>query len=224
MFTGLVQAVGRVAAVGRQASGGVRLSIDPLGWSHVPALGDSIAVAGCCLTVAGLTSRGEGVAGGAGSIWDFDAVPQTLAMTRLGALRVGDRVNLEHAVTASTLMGGHVVQGHIDGVAEVVDVDRGGGGWRVRVRLPVGSEGPLSALAVPKGSVCLDGVSLTVAELDAERHTLGVALIPATLAMTTLADLRPGDTVNVEMDVMTKAIVRTVRAYLDTLKLPGRPA
>lgn len=199
MFTGLVQAVGRVSAIERTGRGPmapVRLRIDPGSWGHRPALGDSICVSGVCLTVAGR--------GGKGRTLDFDVIPETLARTKLGGLRVGDGVNLEHAVTAATLMGGHFVQGHVDSVGRVASVSRGGD-WRVRVR--VGPE--LRAFMIPKGSVCVDGVSLTIAALYADAFE--VALIPTTLELTTLVDLRPGDDVNIEADMLVKAVASVVR-------------
>lgn len=178
----------------------VRLRIDPGSWKHRPALGDSICVGGVCLTVAGRSGGGRGK----GRTLDFDVIPETLAKTKLGGLRVGVGVNLEHAVTAATLMGGHFVQGHVDGVGRVVSVSRGDD-WRVRVR--VGGE--LRALMIPKGSVCVDGVSLTIAALYADAFE--VALIPTTLELTTLAGLRPGDDVNIEADMLVKAVASVVR-------------
>lgn len=251
MFTGLVQAVGRVARIapaergyrpawaataqgqpgqpeGPADAGVVQIDIDPGAWQHRPALGDSIAVAGCCLTVARL----------GGGVWGFDAVPQTLALTRLGSLRPGDRVNLEPALRVGSALGGHLVQGHVDGVATVTfsgvehasPGDSPAGGHRLRLRLPRHRvAGPpasppapsLAEWAVPRGSVCIEGVSLTVAELDVASGLLGVALIPSTLAATTLGELRPGDSVNVEMDAATKAVVQTVRAVLAQMAGPG---
>lgn len=203
VFTGLVQAVGRVSAIERTGRGPmapVRLRIDPGSWEHRPTLGDSICVSGVCLTVAGRSGGGRGKV----RTLDFDVIPETLARTKLGGLRVGDGVNLEHAVTAATLMGGHFVQGHVDGVGRVVSVSRGDD-WRVRVR--VGRE--LRALMIPKGSVCVDGVSLTIAAVRADGFE--VALIPTTLELTTLAGLRPGDVVNIEADMLVKAVASVVR-------------
>lgn len=204
VFTGLVQAVGRVAAIeqtGRGPAVPVRLQIDPGSWRHRSALGDSICVGGVCLTVAGL---GRGRAGRGGRTLDFDVIPETLSRTTLGGLRIGDKVNLEHAVAASTLMGGHFVQGHVDGVGRVVAVRRGED-WRVRVR--IGRE--LRPLMIPKGSVCVDGVSLTIAAVHADGFE--VTLIPTTLELTTMADLRAGDDVNVEADMLVKAVASVLR-------------
>lgn len=206
MFTGLVQTRGEVVEVSAASGpgGGARLVVVARGWGgegeHRPAHGDSIAVNGCCLTVAGAG------AGSAGRGWlAFDVVPQTLSMTTLGGWGVGKVVNLEHAVTATTLLGGHLVQGHVDGVGEVVSVDQRDG-WRVRVAAP---KGVASAL-VPQGSVAVDGVSLTIARVEGEEFE--VALIPVTLQVTTLGELRAGSKVNVEADVIAKQVARVVAA------------
>lgn len=202
VFTGLVQAVGRVTGVQRRGRGPaapVRLKVDAGSWGYQPELGDSVAVSGVCLTVAGP----EGRAGARGP-FEFDVVPETLAKTTLGTLKAGDPVNLEHAVTASTLMGGHFVQGHVDGVGRVVSV-REGPDWRVRVRVPR----ELRPLMIPKGSVCMDGVSLTIAAVHADGFE--VALIPTTLELTTLARLRPGDDVNIEADMLVKSVAAVLQ-------------
>lgn len=216
MFTGLVQALGRVAAIETRASGAAipagkaapagptRLVIDLGSWDHRPEPGASISVNGCCLTVVALD--GLRIA--------FDVIPQTLAVTSLGRLAVGSGVNLEHAATASTFLGGHVVLGHVDGLAEVVD-RRTEGEWRLRLRLPDG----LGLSAVDKGSITLDGVSLTIARVEdisdaAGVHTVvDVCLIPETLARTNLAERVPGDRLNVEVDYIAKLVARQVEAY-----------
>lgn len=135
---------------------------------------------------------------------EFVAVAETLAKTKLGTLRKGDRVNLEHSVMPTTLLGGHLVQGHIDGVGRVAGIRRGAD-WRVRVRLPAA----IREFVVPKGSVCLDGVSLTIARVHPDG--LEVALIPTTLELTTLAALEPGDPVNIETDMVVKTILSAAR-------------
>jgi riboflavin synthase len=177
----------------------MRLTVDPGSWAHRAEIGDSISVGGCCLTVA------EVKAGGA---WDFDAVPETLSKTALGSLRAGSRVNLEHAATPTTLLGGHIVQGHVDGVAEVVAVEQGPE-YRVRMRPPAS----MMEFIAPKGSVCLDGVSLTVAALDAGAGWFEVALIPVTLQKTTLGGLKAGDRCNFEADSMAKTIVHWLKHF-----------
>lgn len=221
MFTGIVQAVGLVRTVeprGRL----VRLEIDPNAdtatahsptpWAHRPAVGDSIAVNGCCLTVA--------QSPGAHILLAFDVVPETLAKTALGGLTPGSRVNLEHAATLASYLDGHVVQGHVDGVA-IIESVRTGDDWRVRLRPPAG----LMEFLVPKGSVALDGVSLTIADLDPAPRPNGaglagaaggwfeVALIPTTLAKTTLGAWSPGDRVNLECDAMAKTVVHWLRHF-----------
>jgi riboflavin synthase len=196
MFTGIVEHQGLVAAL-RQEPWGARLEIDPCGWPHAPRDGDSIAVNGCCLTVVGTP-----VAGGP---LRFDVVPQTLGLTTVGALRAGDRVNLEHAATASTLLGGHLVQGHVDGIGEVLAVSEAGGEWRTRIAAPPSVQPYL----VERGSVAVDGVSLTVAALG--DRWFEVALIPATLAKTTLRGRLAGSRVNLEADAMAKMVAEHVR-------------
>lgn len=201
MFTGLVQAVGTITGTDPAGIGGAgrRIRIDLGSWDHRPSRGDSISIDGCCLTVVGL----------AGSVASFDAVRETLDLTTVGEKRVGARVNLEHALRAGALMGGHTVQGHIDGVGEVVGVHADPGDWRIEVRPPAA----LMEFMVPKGSVTVDGVSLTIARLS--RDTFGVALIPETLERTTLAELRPGSRVNVEADVIAKAVAHWMRHFRD---------
>ncbi len=201
MFTGLVQAVGTVRRL-EPSPAGVRLEVEPVGppggWGYVPGLGESISVSGCCLTVAG-------VGGGA---WAFDVVRETLSKTTLGGLAAGSLVNLEHSVTPTTLLGGHLVQGHVDGVGVVERVDRGAD-WRFRVRPPAG----LMEYMTPKGSVAVEGVSLTLAAVDAAAGWFEVALIPTTLEVTTLGGLREGDRVNLEADAMAKTVVHWLKNF-----------
>jgi riboflavin synthase len=199
VFTGLVQALGRVAAIrpaaAGNAAGATRIEIDAGSWPHRPDLGASISVNGCCLTVVGV----------AGAVFHFDVIPQTLAVTGLGRLRVGDGVNLEHAATPTTFLGGHVVLGHVDGLAEVVEL-RTSGEWRVRLRLP----GDLGVHAVDKGSITLDGVSLTIARVEdtPSGAIIDVCLIPETLARTNLAERKVGDKLQVEVDYIAKLVAR----------------
>ncbi|TVQ61850.1 MAG: riboflavin synthase [Phycisphaerales bacterium] len=203
MFTGLIHHLGRVDAV-EPTPTGVRLRVRPDAWEGPAAPGDSIAIDGVCLTLA------EPPVGG---VFAFDAIPETMRMTALGDLTPGDRVHMEASATPTTLLGGHIVQGHVDGVAEVISVVSEGE-WRVRLRTPSG----LEALMVPKGSVTLAGVSLTIAAVDAGRGSwFEVALIPTTLEKTKLGDWKPGTRVNVESDV----IARTVAHQLRFLAGPG---
>jgi riboflavin synthase len=199
MFTGIVEHQGRVAAL-RPEAWGARLEIDPCGWRHAPSDGDSISVNGCCLTVVGTPAPGAPLR--------FDVVPQTLGLTTIGSLAAGEPVNLEHAATAATLMGGHIVQGHVDGVGTVERVSREGGEWRTRVAAPAS----VMEHAVERGSIAVDGVSLTVAAVG--EGWFEVALIPATLAKTTLRDRAAGHRVNLEADVLAKMVAERVRRAL----------
>lgn len=156
-------------------------------------------MAGVCLTLAGGGGRN-------GRVMAFDVVQETLDKTRLGDLAVGDRVNLEQAATLGTLLGGHLVQGHVDGVGRVTKVRRGED-WGVWIDVP--KKGGLARLLVSKGSVCVEGVSLTIAGLT--RGGFWVALIPTTLAETTLGALEPGDAVNLEMDVIAKMVAAQLK-------------
>jgi riboflavin synthase len=195
VFTGIVRELGTVAAVD-SVGGGLRLSVRAPATGASEEIGASVAVGGVCLTV---TGRGDGVLA-------FDAVPETLARTTLGTLRTGDRVNVEPALRAGEPLGGHIVQGHVDARGRVRSVEPEGEGVRVTVEAPP----DLLRLCVEKGSIALDGVSLTVAALDEE--TFAVALIPHTLAVTTLGGLRPGDEVNLEADVLAKHVERLLAA------------
>lgn len=189
MFTGLVQSVGVIREIA-PASTGSRLTIDAGAWRHRPERGESISVAGCCLTVAQEPRDGNLI---------FDVVAETLRRTTLGMRQTGDRVNLEHAARADTLLGGHIVQGHIDGVGEVVGVDSGDE-YRVRVAPPA----DLMELLPPKGSVAIEGVSLTIASVGDDWFE--VALIPTTLRDTTLGDLTIGDRCNLESDILARTV------------------
>ena len=208
MFTGLVQQLGSVRSMDTTGGGAV-LVIDPGAWDHRPEAGESIAVNGCCLTVAG---GGEDSAASAITSTDagdirFDVVEQTLALTTLGTLRPGDPVNLERAVSATTLLGGHVVQGHIDGVGIVRRLVRSGSDRRVTIEPPAN----LLDCIVDKGSIAVDGVSLTVAALV--DGSFEVALIPTTLRSTTLGGAREGAAVNLETDYLAKTVVHWLERH-----------
>jgi riboflavin synthase len=201
MFTGLVQTTGRIDDL-KPSGAGVRLVIQPepaMEWRTAAGLGDSISVSGACLTVADILIAERK---GDPARLAFDVVPETLRLTSLGKLALGDRVNLEASVTAATLMGGHFVQGHVDGLATIERVQTQGE-WRVALRVPPG----LMPFMTPKGSVCLDGVSLTLASVDPAESIIEVALIPTTLQRTTLSEWSPGEAVNVEADVIAKTVV-----------------
>lgn len=200
MFTGIVEHVGRVERVERLPDL-TRIEIDLGPIAAGVKLGDSVAVAGACLTV----TRIEGTR------HTFEAIPETLARTRLGTLAPGDPVNLERAMAAGARFDGHVVQGHVDGLGRVERLVEHGNEVELHVRL---LDPALESALVDKGSVALDGVSLTVVRAVGARFH--VALIPHTLAHTTLSRLRPGDVVHVEVDVFAKYLKR----YLDGV-LPG---
>jgi riboflavin synthase len=189
VFTGLIREVGRVAAVDGGADG-VRLTIDAPATARDAQLGDSIALSGVCLTV--VERSGDRLA--------FDAVPETLARSSLQTLEPGSRVNVEPALRAGEPLGGHYVQGHVDGVGEIRSVEPEGDGRRIWVDAPP----ELMRYVVEKGSVAVEGTSLTVADLD--ETGFAVALIPHTLEETTLGDLEPGDPVNLEADVLAKYV------------------
>ena len=193
MFTGLIQDVGQVEDVDRGGDG-ARLHISTGLVSEIGE-GDSVAVDGICLTATTVNDVG----------FEVEAMNQTLEVTALGAIEPGARVNLELAMRASDRLGGHIVQGHGDGIGEVLAVAEDGFARRLRVSL-----GPeLMRYVVAQGSVTLNGVSLTVAALD--RDWVEVSLIPETLERTNLAELAIGDRVNVECDVIAKYVERLVR-------------
>lgn len=189
MFTGLVEAMGTIEATEPQ-DGGLRLWIDAGALSAEPAVGDSVAVDGCCLTVVGRD----------GSRVAFDAIPETLRRTTLGQRGVGDPVNLELPLLPSDRLGGHFVQGHVDAVAEVTERKSEGADVILSFRTPTA----LRKQIVEKGSIAIDGVSMTVAGVS--RDGFSVALIPHTLAVTTLGVRGPGDAVNLEGDILAKYI------------------
>lgn len=196
MFTGIVRELGRVASL-EGGGEGLRLTVAAPATAPGTAAGDSVAVDGVCLTALGPD----------GGLLAFDVVPETLRRTTLGALREGDDVNLEPALRAGEPLGGHVVQGHVDGVGVVQSVEAEGEGLRVFVTTPP----DLLRYLVEKGSVAVQGVSLTVAELSEE--AFAVALVPHTLDVTTLGRVAPGVRLNLEVDVLAK--------YVERL-LPGR--
>jgi riboflavin synthase len=190
VFTGLVREVGTV----RSLDGG-RLTLEAAETAARAALGDSVAIDGVCLTVVARD----------GATLAFEAVPETLARTSLGDLRAGSRVNVEPALRAGDALGGHYVQGHVDGVGSVRSVEPEGAGRRVWFDAPP----ELVRYVVEKGSIAVDGTSLTVAAVD--DAGFAVALIPHTLEATTLGELEPGDRVNLETDVLAKYVEKLVR-------------
>lgn len=198
MFTGLIAEVGRVERIDRDDAG-ARISIRAALAGEV-APGDSVAVSGVCLTASEV--RGDGLAG-----FDAEVMNQTLELTSLGRLSDGDRVNLEPALRASDRLGGHIVQGHVDAVGEVLEVREDGIARRLRVGLPA----ELSRYAIERGSIALDGVSLTIARLDDD--AVEVSLIPETLVRTTLGAAREGRGLNLEMDVIARHAERLLQSF-----------
>jgi riboflavin synthase len=191
MFTGLIREVGVVTSV--EADGpSLRLTVEAPRTARDARLGDSIALSGVCLTV---VDRADGRLA-------FDAVPETLSRTSLRTLEAGSRVNVEPALRAGEPLGGHYVQGHVDGVGAVRSVEPEGDGRRIWVDAPA----DLQRYVVEKGSVAVEGTSLTVAALD--DRGFAIALIPHTLAETTLGALAAGDRVNLEVDVLAKYVER----------------
>ena len=191
MFTGLVEETGELLALERSADG-ARLKVRAPLVSGDVRLGDSIAINGCCLTV--VARDGETLA--------FDLLVETLARTNLGELRAGGAVNLERALAANARLGGHFVQGHIDRAAEVLALEAHGADHRLEIALPT----ELAHLVAFKGSIAVDGISLTVAEVrDA---SFVVWIIPHTLAQTNLRSRRAGERVNLEFDLLAKYLDR----------------
>jgi riboflavin synthase len=199
MFTGIVEGTGTVAAMRRPPAGGAaRLEVEAPWPAGELAVGDSVAVDGCCLTVVARTAGG----------FAADVVAETLRRTTLGRLPAGARVNLERPLALGGRLGGHLVQGHVDGVGRVLERRPAGeGGEEVRVDLP----GDLARYVVEKGSIAVDGVSLTVAGVG--QGWFAVALVPHTLAATTLGERAPGDPVNLEVDVVAKYVERLVQPW-----------
>ena len=209
MFTGIIREVGRVdhALPGPE---GLRLEIETALAERLSP-GDSLAINGACLTV--VKSHGHVAA--------FDVVPESLSLTNLGTLRPSARVNLEPPLAAGEPIGGHFVQGHIDGLGTVGAIDRQEEGVRLIVRV----EPSLAGRMIPKGSIAVDGVSLTI--VDVERDAFSVALIPFTLQHTTLGELRAGDRVNIELDMLGKYVQRFLEgqknrpAHMELLRRAG---
>jgi riboflavin synthase len=195
MFTGLIQDVGEVESI-EAGSDGSRLRIATLLGAQISS-GDSVAVSGVCLTAASADPAG----------FEAEAMNQTLAVTALGGLGAGSRVNLELAMKASDRLGGHIVQGHVDGVGEVASVEDDGFAKRLRVTLPP----ELLRDVIDKGSIALDGVSLTVAALGDDWAE--VSLITETLERTTLGKAEPGRKINVECDVVAKYVEKLVSPF-----------
>jgi riboflavin synthase len=193
MFTGLIAELGRITAVEKGESSAVFTVSAPALISQI-ALGDSVAVNGVCLTATSIT----------GDAFTADVMVQTLAVTSLSQLSVGSPVNLELAALLNTRMGGHMVQGHVDGVATVVGLTPGEKWAQFEITVPE----KLAKYIVNQGSICLDGVSLTVGEINDSNNVVTVWLIPETLERTNLSTKKSGDLINVEVDVLAKYVER----------------
>lgn len=197
MFTGIVQSLSTITEL-KPTPTGRRLFVDRGTLTCPISHGDSICVSGICLTAVDITDQHLG----------FDVIHETLSKTRLGNLAVGDRVNLEPAVTPSQPLGGHFMQGHVDGLAVVDTIHDQQGEWRISFR-PDDGYADLMQWIIPRGSIAIDGVSLTLARVGDD--TFDVALIPATLEKTTLGALKVGDRVNIEADILAKTIVHQMQ-------------
>ncbi|MEX2672918.1 MAG: riboflavin synthase [Phycisphaeraceae bacterium] len=200
MFTGIVQSKVFVESFDRNDFGG-RLIVAREGWTpaggYEPAMGDSICLSGVCLTVVQATP----------TQLVFDVIAETLRCTTLGALKSGDAINLEPALLPSQPLGGHFLQGHVDGVGTVRDVIEGDAEWRMTIEPSVA----LMDYIAPKGSIAIDGVSLTVASVTPT--SFDVALIPTTLQLTTLARLEPAMRVNLESDMLARTVVHALKRW-----------
>jgi riboflavin synthase len=194
VFTGIVRELGRVVSTAGDATHGIDLVVEAPEAAGRSSIGGSVAIDGCCLTATAI--EGASIA--------FHAVPETLARTTLGTLAPDERVNVEPALRAGEELGGHYVQGHVDGIGRIRSVEAQGAGRRVAVEAP----DEVLRYCVEKGSVTVAGVSLTVASLAG--HSFEVALVPHTLERTTLGGLRPGQEVNLEADVLAKYVERLV--------------
>ncbi len=202
MFSGIVEEVGTVGAAEPGSGGGLRLWIEARAVLEGTRPGDSLCVSGCCLTVAEM----------AGTRFAAELVPETLARTTLGQAGVGTRVNLERAMRVDQRVGGHFVQGHVDGVAAIVSCEPEGNGRRMAIEVPES----LLPLVAEKGSLAVDGTSLTVAAVQGRR--VEIALIPHTLALTVAGDYAPGRRVNLEVDLLARYLARLLEA---SGSLPG---
>jgi len=195
MFTGLIQAVGQVSSIEHQESS-ARLEISSKEIAAQVAQGDSVSVNGVCLTVVSFDQ----------SKFVVDVMVQTLNLTSTGSLEVGSAVNLELATRTADRLGGHIVQGHVDGVAEVVAISADSQWTRMDIAIPKA----LMKYVVAQGSICIEGVSLTVGELNDPADQISVWLIPETLAKTNLSQKQVGAALNIEVDVLAKYVERLI--------------
>ena len=193
MFTGLIAELGSITAIKKSDTSAV-FTINAPGLISEISVGDSVAVNGVCLTATTID----------GTAFTADVMVQTLAVTSLSQIFVGSPVNLELAAQLNARMGGHMVQGHVDGVGSVVGLTPGDKWAQFEIKVPV----ELSKYIVNQGSICLDGISLTVGAINDETNVVTVWLIPETLSRTNLSSLLPGDLINIEVDVLAKYVER----------------
>jgi riboflavin synthase len=194
MFTGIVEERGRIEKLD-QASGGIKIVVSASVVTSGIANGDSIAVNGVCLTALDITPES----------FAADVSPETLHRTTLGSLKVGSAVNLERAMLPTTRLGGHIMQGHVDGRGTFISAESEGDFWTVKIGFPA----ELARYLVHKGSVAIEGISLTIAALHDDNFD--IAVIPKTWEMTNLSSLTPGDPVNLEADIVAKYIERMIQ-------------
>ena len=197
MFTGIVEVLGTVKT-SLPKGGGLKLSVDIGGLSEQVKLGDSVAINGLCLTA---TNIQKGVV-------DIDVSGESISKTTIGQTKTGDKDNIELAMQAGSRFGGHIMQGHVDGVATVRSIDKKGDYWDITFT----TDKQLLDDMVTKGSVAVSGISLTIAKMD--EHSFTVAIIPTTLSETTLKDIKIGDQVNIETDVICKVVKKQLKQIL----------
>ena len=196
MFTGLIESIGKVRAI-RRLGGEMELTIVPLFQLTGCRVGDSISVDGVCLTVTGVSEES----------FRMDVSAETVSRSTIGQLRQGDMVNLERALRFTDRLGGHLVSGHVDGTGKILKKEAYEKSWRLMIEI----DKELSRYTIEKGSIAVDGISLTVAHLDGATFT--VAVVPHTWDATTLPDRVPGDAVNLETDFLVRAVVDTLERW-----------
>ncbi|MFH1231704.1 MAG: riboflavin synthase [Planctomycetota bacterium] len=196
MFTGLIQHIGKIAKINKK-SNALQLTVNLHGYTGTIKLGDSIAINGVCLTITSISGQKK-------EYITFDVVPETVKRTTLGKLKAGDKVNIEPAIRGGEPLGGHFVQGHIDTIGTVSSIRKQGSEYLMQIRCPHKITGSI----IEKGSIAIDGVSLTV--INVESNYFSVALIPFTLTHTTLGKKKVGDAVNIEPDIIGKWVKNLV--------------
>ncbi|MBF0329253.1 MAG: riboflavin synthase [Nitrospirae bacterium] len=199
MFTGLIEELGEIASI-KQGTDGARLSVKCSSLHKDAAIGDSIATNGICLTVVAIKD----------SVLSFDASSETLKSTNLGSLKIGDKVNLESSLRPTSKMGGHFVTGHIDGVGKIRSKTKTGNAMKIEIEAPQG----ILKYLVDKGSVAVDGISLTV--VDVLRDSFTIVIIPHTAQITTIGFKNAGDTVNLEPDILAKYVAKFLKPEGDS--------